>query len=190
MVPVFLDKTLQHLGHGHVLIQVCRFAEHLRQFCRKAVLGHRVLDLLAVFLALRFPPNGEALLQFVAGLGHHGTVNADKVHVAYLLFGIERGQLRVNQLVSLLEEVKVYLRQTCGNGAARDLHVNGEIEQGLELLAGKHSLKLALAQTVGTQKRIHQKIEQALSFEHLGTIVNFRVHGKFGQQLVRYHPQN
>ena len=58
------------------------------------------------------------------------------------------------------------------------------------MLAGKHSLQLALAQTVGTQKRIHQKIEQTLSFEHLGTIVNFRVHGKFGQQLVRYHPQN
>ena len=58
------------------------------------------------------------------------------------------------------------------------------------MLAGKHSLQLALAQTVGTQKRIHQKIEQALSFEHLGAIVHFCVPGKFGQQLVRNHPKN
>ena len=108
MVLVFLDKSLQDLGHGLVLTQVGRLGEYLSQLGCKSVIGHRVLDLPAVILPLRLAPDGKALLQFVAGLGHHGTVNSDKVHVAYLLLRVERRQLIVNQLVSLLEEIKAY----------------------------------------------------------------------------------
>ena len=179
MVFVFLYEALQHLGHCPVLAQVGRFGEHLGKLGCKAVVGHRVLDLLAVVPPLGLASDGEALLQLVAGLGHHRTVYADKVHVAYLLLRIERREPLVEQPIGLLEEVKADRRQARGYGTARDLHVNGEVEQRLELLAGKHGLQFALAQTVGTQQCIYQKIKQTLALELFGTIVYLRVLGKF-----------
>ena len=190
MVLVFLYESFQHLGHGLVLTQVCRLGKHLGKLGRKAVVGHRVLDLLPVVLPLSLAPDGEALLQLVAGLGHHRAVYAYKVHVAYLLLCIQCRQLMVEQIVGLLEKVKVNRGQARGYGTASDFHVNGEVEQRLELLAGKYGLQLALTQTVGTQECVYQKIEQALALEHLGTIVHLRVLRKFGQRFVRYHAQD